>query len=159
MSDPRWLNEQQAVAWRGLLAIINRAFPEIERTLRGHDLLAVHYTILVALSEAPDHTMGLSALADAANLSPSRLSHRMRTLVDRGDVVIAPDPEDGRAKNAHLTPPGLARLEAVAPHHVEDVQRLIFDHLDETETAALADALALVAAALCEHPEYLNPRP
>ncbi len=158
MAEPRWLDEQQAVAWRGLLAVINRAFPEIERTLKAHDLLAVHYTILVALSEAPDRTMGLSALADAANLSPSRLTHRMRSLVDAGDVAIAPDPEDGRAKNANLTRSGLARLERVAPHHVADVQRLIFDHLDEAQTVAMADALAAVAGALCRHPEYLNPR-
>lgn len=157
--EPRWLSEEQAVAWRGLLAVINRAFPEIERTLRANGLLAVHYTILVALSEAPDRTMGLGALADAANLSPSRLTHRMRTLVDAGDVAIAADPEDGRAKNAHLTRSGLTRLEQLAPHHVEDVQRLIFDHLDDTQTAALAEALAVVAAALCQHPEYLNPRP
>ncbi|MEM9564504.1 MAG: MarR family transcriptional regulator [Actinomycetota bacterium] len=159
MPEPRWLDDRQAIAWRGLLAVINRALPEIERTLKANDLLAVHYTILVALSEAPDRTMGLSALADAANLSPSRLTHRMRTLVDAGDVVIAPDPQDGRAKNAHLTRSGLARLERVAPEHVADVQRLIFDQLDEPQTEALADALGTIADALCEHPEYLNPRP
>ncbi|MEM7143224.1 MAG: MarR family transcriptional regulator [Actinomycetota bacterium] len=157
MPEPRWLTARQEVAWRGLLTVINRAFPEIERTLKAHDLLAVHYTILVALSEAPDRTVGLSALADAANLSPSRLTHRMRTLVERGDVEIAPDPEDGRAKNAHLTDRGFARLEAIAPVHVEDVQRLVFDHLDAAQQDALADALSTVATALCEHPEYLNP--
>lgn len=156
--EPRWLNDDQAVAWRGLLAVINRAFPEIERTLKTHGLMAVHYTILVALSEAPDRSMGLGALADAANLSQSRLTHRIKTLVEAGDVVVAPDPDDGRAKVARLTASGFARLEGVAPAHVEDVQRLVFDHLDEDQTEALADALCTVAEALCRHPEYLNPR-
>ncbi|MEM8618829.1 MAG: MarR family transcriptional regulator [Actinomycetota bacterium] len=158
MSDPRWLNQRQEVAWRGLLTVLNRAFPEIERTLKAHGLLAVHYTILVALSEAPDRTIGLSALADAANLSPSRLTHRLRALVSRGDVTIASDPDDGRAKNATLTHQGFARLQEVAPLHVHDVQRLIFDHLDSGQQDALADALSTVAAALCEHPEFLNPQ-
>ena len=61
--------------------------------------------------------------------------------------------------NARLPRSGLARLERVAPDHVDDVQRLIFDHLDEEQTTALADALNVVATALCQHPEYLNPRP
>lgn len=157
VSEPEWLNEQQALAWRSLLAIVNRAFPEMERTLKANDLLTAHYTILVELSEAPDQTLGLSALADAANLSQSRLTHRMRALVDAGDVHIVPDAEDGRAKNAQLSAGGLARLEAAAPHHVADVQRLIFDHLDDSQTEAVAEALSIVADALCRHPEYLNP--
>lgn len=158
MPEPRWLDERQEQAWRGLLVVLNRALPEIERTLKSHDLLAVHYTILVSLSEAPDHTVGLSALADAANLSPSRLTHRLRSLVHCGDVEITPNDADGRAKNAKLTEQGMARLEAVAPSHVEDVQRLIFDHLDAAQVDGLADALSTIADALCEHPEYLNPQ-
>ena len=37
----------------------------------------------------------LSELADMANTSQSRLSHRLRKLVERGDVSIADDPTDG----------------------------------------------------------------
>ncbi len=73
-------------------------------------------------------------------------------------MAIDPDPDDGRAKQAALTEAGLARLEAVAPDHVADVHRLLFDHLDPTQTEALADALSTVAQRLCLHPEYLNPR-
>ncbi len=47
---------------------------------------------------------------------------------------------------------------AIAPHHVEDVQRLIFDPLTDAQTAALADAMSTIAESLCEHPEYLNPQ-
>lgn len=156
-TEPRWLDEEEAAAWRGLLTVVQRAFPEIERDLRAHDLLSVHYHILVTLSAAPDHSMRLSELADRADLSPSRLTHRIKTLVDGGEVEICQDPADGRAKQATLTADGLRRLEAIAPHHVETVRRVIFDHLSPKQTAALADALAPVAAALCDHPEYLNP--
>jgi len=158
MADPRWLDETQDVAWRALLAIVHRAIPEIERSLKTHGLLGVHYHIFVQLSAAPGRTLRLSELADSANLSQSRLTHRMRALVERGDVEVSEDSGDRRAKNATLTDSGYERLVATAPHHVEDVQRLIFDPLDDTETAALAAALKKIAESLCEHPEYLNPQ-
>jgi DNA-binding MarR family transcriptional regulator len=150
MSEPRWLDEVQQQAWQGLLCFINRGLPELERTLKQDDLLLVHYSVLVTLSAAEDHTLRLSELADVANLSQSRLTHRMRTLTERGYVAIAPDPDDGRAKNATLTAEGFRWLEAFAPRHVEDVQRLLFDHLDPTETRALADGFNKVADNLCE---------
>lgn len=157
-AEPNWLNDNEAEAWRAFLAVVSRVFPEIERTLRDHDLLGVHYTVLVALSEAPDRTLRLSQLADAANCSLSRLSHRIRTLVDGGAVEIAADPDDGRAKNATLTDAGLARLERAAPEHVADVRRLVFDRLSPAQTTALADALCTVAEGLYDDPQLLNPR-
>ncbi|MEM9040195.1 MAG: MarR family transcriptional regulator [Actinomycetota bacterium] len=156
---PRWLDATQQTAWRGLLAIVSRAFPEFERTLKAHDLLTVHYQIFAALSEAPDRTLRLSELADGADMSQSRLTHRIRVLVERGEVAITADPDDRRAKNATLTDAGMTRLETIAPLHVEDVQRLIFDPLTPEQTTALADAMSTIGDHICQHPEYLNPRP
>ena len=158
MSETRWLDDTQQQAWRALLVFINRGLPELERTLKEHDLLVVHYSILVALSGAPHDTMRLSELADAANVSQSRLTHRLHTLVDRGDIAITADPDDRRGKNAALTAAGRRRLETVAPLHAEDVQRVFFDHLDAAETAALAGALSKVAGALCDHDAFLPNR-
>ena len=157
-TEPRWLDDTQQQAWRGLRAIVSRAFPELERTLKSHGLLAVHYHIFVTLSEAPDQTLRLSELADGANMSQSRLTHRLRALLERGDVIISEDPGDRRAKNATLTETGRNRLEQIAPQHAEDVQRLIFDPLTAEQTKALADALTTVADNLCQHPEFLNPQ-
>jgi DNA-binding MarR family transcriptional regulator len=140
------------------LAIVSRAFPEIERTLKSQGLLAVHYHIFVALSDAPDRTLRLSELADGANMSQSRLTHRLRLLVERGEVTISDDPDDRRAKNATLTRAGFRRLEETAPHHADDVLRLIFDPLGPEQTEALADALSTVGKHLLEHPEFLNPQ-
>lgn len=150
----RWLDDTQQQAWRALLVVVNRGLPVLERSLKEHDLLTVHYLILVALSEAPDKTMRLSDLADAANVSQSRLTHRMRNLTERGHVDIMTDVDDRRGKNATLTTGGFAFLEAVAPSHAEDVQRLVFDHIDEQETADLAAALSKVASALCDHDHF-----
>lgn len=154
MTEPRWLDDTQQLAWQGLLAIINRGLPEIERTLKAHDLLTIQYGILVALADAPEMTLRLSDLANRSNTSQSRLTHRLRDLVARGDIAITDDSKDRRAKNATLTPVGLKRLETVAPVHVEDVQRLIFDQLDPEQTAAFAEALSAIAANLCDHEQF-----
>lgn len=154
MDEARWLNETQAQAWRALLVFVNRGLPQLERSLKEQGLLVVHYSILVALSGAPDKTMRLSDLADAANLSQSRLTHRLKTMTGRHQILITADDEDGRGKNATLTTDGQQLLEAVAPIHVEDVQRLIFDHLDATETANLAQAMSKVAQSLCDHEAF-----
>lgn len=137
-----------------MLVLINRGLPRLDRTLKEHDLLIVHYSILVALSESPDGSMRLSDLADAANLSQSRLTHRLRTLTERGDVSIDDDPDDGRSKHANLTKTGRVRLESLAPLHADDVQRLIFDHLDPAETECLAAALTKIAGTLCDHEHF-----
>jgi DNA-binding MarR family transcriptional regulator len=156
MEEPRWLNDTQQQAWRALIVFVNRGMPKLEHTLKAHELLLVHYTVLVELSDAPDSTLRLSDLADAANLSQSRLTHRLRTMIERGLVEITADQADGRSKNATLTEQGWKLLRAVAPLHADDVQHLIFDHLDENETAALATAMSKVASNLCGHANFAD---
>ncbi len=154
VTETRWLDETQQQAWQAMLVFFHRGLPALERTFKAHDLLVVHFSILVALSEAPGKTLGLSELADFSNVSQSRLTHRLRTLIERGEVVIEPDPIDKRAKNATLTPAGQDRLDLVTPTHAEDVQQLFFDHLDPHETEVLAGALAKVARNLCAHEQF-----
>ncbi len=154
MTEPRWLNDTQQQAWQGLLVVFLRAMPEVERTFKANQLLAVQYGILVALADAPAQTLRLTELADLANTSQSRLTHRLRDLVSRGDVEITKDPQDRRAKNATLTKSGKQRLEAVAPQHVEDIQRLLFDPLSPQQTTALSNALSTIAANLCNHQQF-----
>ena len=148
MAEPNWLDDTEQRAWRALLEVYLRLFPEIERGLRRFDLLQVEYGVLVALSESPEGRCQLSDLADRADISPSRLSHRLATMEERGDIERRASADDRRIVHATLTDAGRRRLETVAPHHVADVRRLLFDHLDEQQTAAFADALAQIAEAL-----------
>ena len=150
ITEPDWLNDTEQRAWRALLEVYLRLFPEIERGLRRFDLLQVEYGVLVALSESPDGCCQLSDLADRADISPSRLSHRLATMEERGDIERRTSEDDGRVVYATLTDAGQRRLETVAPHHVADVRRLVFDHLDEEQAAAFADALTSIAAGLDE---------
>jgi DNA-binding MarR family transcriptional regulator len=150
MSEVRWLTDAEQRAWQALLVLFLRGLPEVERTLKADGLLAVQYGVFVALSVAPGRTLGLSELADNANMSQSRLSHRLHDLIASGDIEITPDPRDRRAKRATLTAQGMHRLEELAPIHADDVRRVFFDRLDESQTAALADALSTIAADICD---------
>jgi len=156
VAETEWLNETEQLAWQALAVLFLRGFPEIERALRDEGLLAVQYGVFAALSEAPDRTLRLGDLADHANMSQSRLTHRLRDLVERGDIRISPDPDDRRAKNATLTPRGMRRLNRVAPIHVGSVRKLVFDPLDDSQTEALADALSTIAAALSDHDMFTS---
>lgn len=147
--EPRWLDDTEQRAWLSLLAVVLVGFPELERTFRPHGLVHVEYGLLAALSGAAAG-LRLSDLAAQMNMSPSRLSHRMRKLVDLGYVEISGDACDGRVSIARVTAKGRQFAERVAPAHVADVRRLIFDHLDPAQTAALADALSTVAEKLGE---------
>ncbi len=140
----RWLNGTEQRAWRALISLVQVGLPQLEATFRRYDLLHVEYGLLVALSETPDDALRMSDLARAASMSQSRLSHRMRRLVDRGLIEQRPCTEDGRVTYAVLTTEGRALIEAVAPEHVADVRALIFDALDNEQTLALAEALEAV---------------
>ncbi|MFT7648516.1 MAG: DNA-binding MarR family transcriptional regulator [Candidatus Poriferisodalaceae bacterium] len=158
MTTTRWLTTSQQQAWRALNVITNRGLPQLEVTFRDNDMLRVEYGILVALSEAPDSEMSLSELADHANTSQSRLSHRLRGLIDQGEVSSRACESDRRVTYAQLTKAGRNKLEAVAPQHAEDVLQLLFDHLNTDQTEGLADALSTIAATLCSHDEYHAPK-
>ncbi len=148
MADPRWLTDDEQRAWQGLLAVVNRAFPQFNRTLRDHGLLTVHYLVLAKLSEAPERSLRLNELAAEANLSPSRLTHRLGALIDSGDVIIRPDADDGRVKHAVLTDAGFERLASLAPIHVAEVHHLLFDGLTAEQVEALADAMGAIETRL-----------
>ncbi|MDF1597542.1 MAG: MarR family transcriptional regulator [Acidimicrobiia bacterium] len=142
----QWLNETEARAWRALITLVLVELPKLESTFSSFDLLHVEYGLLVALSESPDDALRMSDLAEAANLSQSRLSHRMRRLVERGLIEQRPCSEDRRVTYAALTPSGRALIEEAAPHHVADVRSMIFDSLTEDQTVALADALEAIVS-------------
>jgi DNA-binding MarR family transcriptional regulator len=147
VTEPPWLNETERQAWLSLLAVVLVGMPQLDRTFRPHGLVHVEYGLLAALGDQPAGVR-LRDLAALMNVSQSRLSHRMRKLVERGYVEIHGDDTDGRVSIARVTAAGRRFVRKVAPDHVADVRRLIFDHLDDKQVAALADALGTVAEQL-----------
>lgn len=138
MSQPRWLNETEAVAWRSFIESVGDLMTAFESGLAEHGLTLGDYQVLVHLSEADDRAMRMCDLADALRLSPSGLTRRLDGLVKGGLVAREPSDEDRRVMKAVLTAAGLRRLQRAAPDHVDNVRANLFDHLNSAQVKHMA---------------------
>src|SRR4029078_10550926 len=91
------------------------------------------YMVMAMLSEAPDQTLRMTALAVQTNSTLPRLSHVVTRLVNRGFVERIPCPQDKRATNAHLTDAGWQHIQASAPGHVAAARELAIEWLSGRE--------------------------
>jgi DNA-binding MarR family transcriptional regulator len=143
--DVRWLDADELIAWKRLVAVIELVPSVLDAQLRRDSgLTHFDYLVLAMLSEAPDRTLRMTGLAQLTNATLTRLSHVVRRLEDRGLVSRFPCRDDGRATNARLTDDGLAALTDAAPGHVATVRASVFDALTHGQVAELsqiADAL------------------
>jgi DNA-binding MarR family transcriptional regulator len=149
MGEPVALDEEEAAFWRSLIRIttvLPRALED--QFLPETGLTNTDYGVLVALSEAPDHLLRISALAATTGLSLSRISRVVDDLTRRRLVEKRKCAEDGRASNAVLTEAGLARLKVAFPSHLARVRASVFDHLGTDDIRTAGPVLARLAAAL-----------
>jgi DNA-binding MarR family transcriptional regulator len=140
------LNPPHADAWLGLL----RAHRELTRRLDGalaerHGLSLSALEVLGRLAAAPERRRRLSRLAGDVQLSVSRVSRIVDALARRGLVERQACAEDSRATNVWLTDDGLALARTAQATHLDDVQRVFFDHLDAAELETLARVLGRLA--------------
>ena len=111
---------------------------------RDAGLTSFEYYVLAMLSEAPERTLRMTALAAQTNATLPRLSHVVRRLEDRDLVTRSPCPEDGRATEARLTDAGWQTVREAAPAHVANVRDHVIDALSAEQIAqltAIGDAL------------------
>ncbi|MBL0887485.1 MarR family winged helix-turn-helix transcriptional regulator [Myceligenerans indicum] len=147
-NDVRWLDEWQQIAWRAFLAGNARFFEALGAAHDAElDLNIGEYTLLVQLSEQPDRTQRMSALADGLVLSRSRLTHTVTRMEQRGLVSRCAADGDRRGVNCRMTDLGYEALVAAAPGHVRAVRRLLVDVLDPEELEALGRIMSKVGTA------------
>jgi DNA-binding MarR family transcriptional regulator len=126
---PHWLTDEEQQAWRATIQLSQLLMRQLDRDLTAHGLNSRDYEILVELSEAPDHRLRMTDLADATSQSRSRLSHQI-TRMEKRALVRRDDCEgDKRGTFAVLTKAGFEAIERVAPYHVENVRRHYIDRL------------------------------
>ena len=145
-----WLTPDEQDAWRGHLAASKLLFRQLDRDLHPFGLSINDYEILVVLSEAPDHRLRMTDLADATAQSRSRLSHQITRMEAAGLVRRDTCPGDKRGLFAVLTGTGMATIERVAPHHVESVRRHFINLFTPEQLAALREGDAVVTGHLRE---------
>jgi DNA-binding MarR family transcriptional regulator len=126
---PHWLTDDEQQAWRATVNLSQLLLRQLDRDLHAHGLNDHDYEILVALSEAPDHQLRMTDLADATAQSRSRLSHQISRMEKRGLVRRDNCEGDKRGTFAVLTREGMNSIKRVAPYHVETVRRHFIDRL------------------------------
>jgi DNA-binding MarR family transcriptional regulator len=147
----RWLDAEQQRAWRAYLTATRLLHTQLDRELqRDSGIPHTYYEILVRLSEAPDRSLRMSDLADAANSSRSRLSHAVTRLEQAGWICRESCPTDRRGAFARLTDEGFAALTAAAPAHVESVRRHLIDRLAPEQVQQLREISEIITAGLLE---------
>ena len=144
---PRWLDDEEMRAWRGLVETFSDVVADLDADLqREHGLTHGDYGVLVHLSEAEGDRLRMCDLAERLHLSPSGLTRRIDGLVRAAMVRREQAPDDRRVILAVLTPEGRRRIEEAAPDHVESVRRRLFDHLSRTQIKELGATLAALRA-------------
>jgi DNA-binding MarR family transcriptional regulator len=148
-SGPRWLDDGERETWLALVAMMIRLPAALDTQLqREAGIRHYEYQVLAVLSEAPQRTMRMSALAQLTEGSLPRLSQVVARLEKRGWVSRRADPADGRYTLASLTGPGYAKIADSAPGHVETVRRLVLDQLTSAQAAQLRDISRRVMSAI-----------
>ena len=157
--EPRWLDPVEMRAWRGHLRMSWLVAAAIERDLRRAGLSHPDYYVLVQLSEAADHRMRMTDLAEGIQWSKSRLSHHIDRMEQRGLVRREDCPSDARGAFACLTPSGLRAIQQAAPGHVASIRRHFLAGLAPEQLETLGDVADTVIARLAPgEPSQSSPR-
>ncbi|MDU0288847.1 MarR family winged helix-turn-helix transcriptional regulator [Saccharothrix longispora] len=145
----RWLSERELDTWMSLTRVLLLLPAALDRQLREDTGVPhAYYQVLAILSDRPDRSMRMTDLARVTGTTPSRLSHAVASLEQRGWVERRACPTDRRGQVARLTDTGLAVLGTAAPGHVAEVRRLVFDHLTDDDVARLKAITDKIADAL-----------
>jgi len=140
VADTRWLNDEEQRTWRAFISAIQLLTDQLDRELqRDAGMPHAYYEILVRLSEAPNHALRMSDLAERSLSSRSRLSHAVAKLEELGWVQRQDCPEDRRGSYAILTDKGFGVLEKAAHGHVEGVRAHLFDRLSHQQVKELRE--------------------
>lgn len=138
--EPRWLDEAEMAAWLPLTRVVYLLPQALDRQLRVESGIShTYYQMLALLSAQPERTTSMGELARLTTTSPSRLSHAVGGLEKRGWMERFPCPGDRRIQYVRLTDTGFAELERIAPGHVAEVRRVLFDRLSREQVEQLRE--------------------
>lgn len=139
------LDEREMTAWR--------TFFEMQEVLRGRlesqlqadsGLSNADYTVLVALSEAPEDGLRVVELGQRLGWEKSRLHHQLTRMSTRG--LARRRSGAGRSMFVAITRAGRSALEAAVPRHSREVRRLVLDRL----TPRQIDHLGAISRAILD---------
>ena len=115
---------------------------------RDADVTYFEFQAMLKISENPNASRRMSDLSEATSMSLSHLSRVVTRLEKKGFVARIPDPNDGRATFAALTPAGQRAVQAGHPGYLAELRRIFFDNLSDDELEVFSTALSRINSAL-----------
>jgi DNA-binding MarR family transcriptional regulator len=113
-----FMEPEEWESWAALLMLHRSVQQDLDTELRQQHKLAVsEFDVLITLFHAPDHRLGMSALAREAMLSPAGITHLVTRLERDGLVKRELDPADRRKWFTVLTEEGDRALRAAQRTH------------------------------------------
>lgn len=147
--EVRWLSPEEDVAWRSYRQMKGLLDLAISRDLAADSGLSdADYDVLSNLSELEERRGRVRDLAARMLWSPSRLSHHLARMQDRGLVARIEADGDARGMEVTLTDEGWEVLVAAAPSHVASVRRHFMDVMTPEQITVLAELAVAVLAGL-----------
>ena len=121
-----------------------------DRQLADLDISAGEWTVLEQLARSPGEApLTPSQLAEAANVAPSSMTHRLDRMVERGLIARSADPENRVRVRVRLTDAGYG-LYAQAIREADVVEADLLAGLSPKQVQTLAELLERVIAGLDE---------
>ncbi|HMK97035.1 MAG TPA: MarR family winged helix-turn-helix transcriptional regulator [Acidimicrobiales bacterium] len=141
MSEGRWLDEEEARAWRSLQRMHLRLNAALGHDLAAHSELSQQdYIVLVVLTERPEGALRLFELGHELGWEKSRVSHQVTRMAARGLVEKFVCSSDRRGQLVRVTEQGRNDIAAAAPSHVSAVRRFFVDRLSRDQLGQVAAA-------------------
>lgn len=140
-------------AWHRLLRVSSSVLRELDDALdAAHRISVTEFDVLITLDNVPDRRLRMTDLARATLLSSGGLTRLAGRLETRRLIRREPDPDDGRAFRATLTPEGEEMLAQARLTHDAVLERMIAPQLTAGELRALERALGKILAGLDRAP-------
>ena len=146
MATPSRLTRAELSTWVRFMFGARSLFNALDRRLRDECGLSMEdFDVLAAIQRS--RQVRMNDLAGDLSYSPSRLSHVIQRMEDRGWVERKPAPDDKRAKTLTLTAGGRDILDDAWPRHADAIRELFLTQLDEEERQAIEAAFSRIRAA------------
>jgi DNA-binding MarR family transcriptional regulator len=133
MPETPRLTDLEDSAWQGFLYTHHNLWRAIEAGLASLQVSMAEYGVLSLLARAGKDGMRMSDLAQRQVMSTGGFTRLADRLERRGLIERRPAPDDGRGSVAVLTREGRTLLRKAWRQHHDDLRRLFFDRLDETD--------------------------
>jgi DNA-binding MarR family transcriptional regulator len=144
-ADTAPLSPDELRLWQSLGRLVHALPRVLEEDMSRTGVTMTEFAALLLLSEAPDQRMRMSALADAAGLTRSRITRVVDGLGKHGLVRKERHGQDARGTEAVLTEAGLRAMRSAQPAHLTSARTRVLDQIPPDLLSPLAQTLTALA--------------